>query len=362
MTERGAASPDNDSTAQLLEHVQHALAAREPLYLRAGNSKRHLCGRDCDAAELDISAHRGIENYEPGELVLTARAATPLVEIQAALASEQQMLAFEPPLFDGRATLGGTLACNLSGPARPWAGSIRDMVLGVQLINGRGELLNFGGRVMKNVAGYDVSRLQAGALGTLGLMTRITLKVVPRPEKVLTLTYEMDAASAIATMNQRAGQPRPLTAACWLEGRLYLRLAGAASAVDATASTWGGEGLDASVDFWSGLRDFEHPYFSGDAPLWRFSINSNSPPWHDLPPALLDWGGAQRWLRGQFDPEPLQRRAREAGGHASLFRGGNRQDEVRTPLSSLEQGLHQRLKSAFDPQGIFNPGRLYRWI
>ena len=199
-----------DISLQLQETVGEAARRNQPLYISAGGSKRELCGRACEARELDVSGHRGVVNYEPGELVLSARAGTPLTEIEALLQGEGQVLAFEPPVFAGKATLGGTLASNLSGPARPWAGSVRDMVLGVQLINGAGELLNFGGRVMKNVAGYDVSRLQSGALGTLGVMTEITLKVLPAQESSLTLSYEMGALDALDLMHRSAARAAPL--------------------------------------------------------------------------------------------------------------------------------------------------------
>jgi glycolate oxidase FAD binding subunit len=311
---------------------------------------------------LDIGGHRGIIDYQPQELVITARSGTPLTEINATLQEHNQTLSFEPPVFDGRATLGGTLACNLSGPARPWGGSIRDMVLGVQLINGKCERLNFGGRVMKNVAGYDVSRLQAGALGTLGVLTEVSLKVLPQHEKTLTLQFQMSAQDAIQTMNRRAGEPKPLSGACWLDGRLHLRLSGAASAVDSTAAQWGGDILHHSDPLWEGLREMALPFFAGAAPLWRFSVQSSAPVKPDFGPTLIDWCGAQRWVRGEHSRAALQRAAVEAGGHVTLFRGGDRGAEVRSPLNAVEQGLQQRLKHAFDPDGILNPGRLYSWL
>ena len=225
-------------------------------------------GRDCEAKPLEVSGHRGIVDYQPDELVLCARAGTPLRTLQDTLAEHNQVLPFDPPMFGGRATLGGTLACNLSGPGRPWYGSIRDATLGVKLVNGKGELLQFGGKVMKNVAGYDVSRLQAGALGTLGVITEINLKVLPRPESSITLAYEMDAATALATMNRRAVEPKPLSGACWFNGTLYLRLSGAASAVGKTASIWGGSACAETETPWTGLREMDLPCFTGDAPLW----------------------------------------------------------------------------------------------
>ena len=343
-----------DLLARLQASVQDAVAAGRAVSIRAGDSKRHLVGRDCDATPLEVGGHRGIIDYQPDELVISARAGTPLIELEAALDQHHQVLPFEPPHFKGRATIGGTLACNLSGPARPWRGSIRDAVLGLQLINGQSQLLNAGGKVMKNVAGYDVSRLQAGALGTLGLITEVHLKVLPRAETTQTLVYEMTAQQALDTMCARAREPKPLTAACWVDNRLYLRLAGAAHAVQHTATLWGGERLEG--DFWTQIREMTHAFFAGDAPLWRLSTAPNTPHCEDYA-QCIDWGGAQRWLRG--DARQL---AIPAGAHLSLFAGGDRSAEVRGELDPVQQRLQQRLKQSFDPAGIFNPGRLYSWM
>ena len=358
MTERAADRP-GDRAAAIAAAVREAAARGQALYINGGGSKRHLLGRDCAAPELAIAGHSGIADYQPSELVLTARGGTPLVEIAATLAGEGQVLPFEPPLCDGGATLGGTVACNLSGPARPWAGSVRDLVLGVQLIDGRGQLLHFGGRVMKNVAGYDVARLQAGALGTLGVLSEISLKVLPRPERSLTRVYQLDANSAIATMNARARQGGPLAGACWLDGRLYLRLSGAAAAVEHTANAWGGEALADGDTFWRELRELRLPFFAGPAPLWRLSLKPTAPVPDDHGATLIDWGGAQRWLRGDFQLPALQLQAAAAGGNATLFRGGDRRGELRPAPDAVTRRLQQRLKQAFDPQGVFNPGRLY---
>lgn len=350
-----------DLTSSLQEQVQQARANGTPLRIVGGNSKAFM-GRASGGDPLDLSGHSGIVSYHPVELVLTARAGTPVAEVQATLAERGQMLACEPPLFDGRATLGGTLACHLSGPCRPWSGSIRDQLLGIRLINGRGEHLHFGGQVMKNVAGYDVSRLQAGAMGTLGVITELSLKVMPMPDRTLTLVRELDAGAALTDMNRLASQPRPLTAACWLDNRLYLRLSGAVSAVEGTARLWPGEVLEDGDTFWRELREQRLAFFAGAAPLWRFSVRSTAA--HVLPeaPWLLDWGGSQRWLRGEFDQAELEALAEAAGGQVALYRGGDRSGEVLHRLPAPMQALQRRLKAALDPDGLFNPGRLYGWL
>jgi len=236
------------------------------------------------------------------------------------------------------------------------------MVLGVSLVNGKGEHLSFGGRVMKNVAGYDISRLQAGALGTLGVITEVSLKVLPRPEESLTLAYEMSAADAVRAMNQRSAESCLLTGAFWVDGTLYLRVSGDGGAVRHTARDWGGDQLPDNENVWAQLRDMQLPFFQGNGQLWRLSIDSTAPV--DTPPdnTLIDWGGAQRWLRGEGDFADLQVMASNAGGHASLFRGGDRLGEVRQHLEPAEQRLQQRLKQAFDPDRVLNPGRLYSWM
>lgn len=353
---------DRDASGEIAARIREAGAERQSLYIRGGGSKRELLGRDCDLPLLDVSGHTGITDYQPSELVLTARGGTPLTVLQAALDSEGQALPFEPPLFDGKATLGGTLACNLSGPARPWAGSARDLLLGVQLIDGRGQMLHFGGKVMKNVAGYDVSRLQAGALGTLGVLAEITLKVLPRPECNLTLAYEMSASEAITCMNRRAATPAPLSGACWFDDRLYLRLSGEAGAVAHTANTWGGESLAQGDALWRDLREMALPFFAGEEPLWRLSIKSTAPPADGTRAALIDWCGALRWTRGAATLDALQQQASADGGNATLFRGGDRRAEVRPTPDPITRRLYQRLKQSFDPQGILNPGRLYGWL
>ncbi|RLQ22424.1 glycolate oxidase subunit GlcE [Seongchinamella sediminis] len=342
-----------EALQKLAQQVAESYRSGQTLRLRGGDSKARIIGRECRAdAELDLGSYRGVSDYQPGELVLSARAGTPVSELQALLAEQGQTLPFDPPPFAGRATLGGTLACNINGPARPWLGSVRDAVLGVQLINGKGELLEFGGKVMKNVAGYDVSRLQAGALGTLGAITEVHLKVLPLPECTLTLAIETSADEALRQMAEKARQPKPLTGACWLDGRLYLRLAGARRAVEHTASSWGGERVDDNL--WQQLRDFSHPFFAGEQALWRLATNVHTAA-ENGPAQCIDWAGSQRWLRARPARVP-------PGSHLCLYAGGDRQADVRAELDPVQRQLQRRLKQAMDPGGILNPGRLYSWM
>ncbi|MFO8140651.1 MAG: glycolate oxidase subunit GlcE [Marinobacter sp.] len=353
-----------DQIQTLQEQVLQARSNGHKLTIVGGNTKAFI-GRAADpaAAILNLADHTGIVEYHPVELVLTARAGTPLTEIEAILAEQGQCLHFEPPHFGEASTLGGTLACNLSGPARPWAGSVRDQVLGVRLLNGKGEHLRFGGQVMKNVAGYDVSRLQAGALGTLGVITEISLKVMPKPAASATLVREMAMDEVVDYMNRRAGEPKPITGACWVDGKVYLRLAGARSAVEATAEKWGGDVMDNGDPFWQQVQDLQHGFFEDhDTPLWRFSVDSTaSTPALDGP-WMIDWVGSQRWYRGQASLSDMEPLARAAGGQVSLFRGGDRTGEVMHGQPEALKVIQRRVKHSFDPDGMFNPGRLYSWL
>ncbi len=351
-----------DHIDALCDRVRSARAAGSPLRIRGGDSKRQWLGRPCaENNVLDVAQHRGVVAYEPGELVLVARAGTPIAELTEVLARENQVLAFEPPTCGGRATLGGTLASNCSGPARPWSGAIRDAVLGTKLLTGRGECLNFGGRVVKNVAGYDVSRLQAGALGSLGVITEVSLKVMPAPEASHTLALELDAEAALAYMNRCAREPAPLSGACWLQGRLFLRLSGAAAAVESCALRWGGERVAPCDAPWQALQEFATGIQAAATPLWRVSLAGNAPLPSTIEPLLIDWAGALRWFAANgFDAFSY---ASEHGGHASLWwSGADWSGETSQPLSAPLQSLHQRLKMAFDPERILNPGRLYSWL
>jgi len=349
---------DRDQAETLAEAVRAAAAAATPLAIRGGDSKAFY-GREATGEPLDVGGHRGIVNYEPTELVVTARAGTPLAALEAALAEQGQMLPFEPPRYGDTATLGGTIACNLSGPRRPYAGAARDFVLGTRIVNGQGEILKFGGEVMKNVAGYDVSRLMTGALGTLGVLLEVSLKVLPRPEREITLVQSATVAEALERLQRWAAQPLPISASCFDGVTLHVRLSGTAGGVAAAAKTIGGEELLGADDYWTSLREQHHPFFTGERPLWRLAVAVDNPALAPPGDWLYEWGGALRWLRSEATAEQIRTSATAAGGHATLYRHGDRDDAFQRPIDGL-MALHRRLKKAFDPHGILNPGRLYQ--
>lgn len=343
---------------QLAQTIRDAGARAQPLRVRGGGSK-DFYGGELRGEVLDTGAYSGIVEYEPTELVITARAGTPLAEIEAAMRERGQMLGFEPPYFGGAATLGGCVAAGLSGPRRPHAGSARDLVLGVRMLDGTGTDLRFGGQVMKNVAGYDVSRLMAGSLGTLGVLLEISLKALPMPPAELTLRREHTAAQAIELMNAWAGKPLPITATCHLGDDLYVRLSGAEPAVRAARQKLGGEEVDDAAAFWRQIRDHQLELFRNHGAQWRISLKPTAPPLAFDAPQLIEWGGALRWVTADLDAALVREQAARAGGHATLFRGGDKRPGVFHPLTPALQAVHRRLKATFDPHGILNRGRLY---
>ena len=352
---------DANLTGSLCERVGAAAGDATPLAITGGGTKDFL-GRMTQAEPLDVSGHRGIVTYEPTELVLSARCGTPLAEVDATLSERGQTLAFEPPAFGDAATIGGTIATGLSGPARPYAGAARDFVLGTRVINGKGEALRFGGEVMKNVAGYDVSRLMTGAYGTLGVLLEVSLKVLPRPAVIRTLAFDVTAAEVIERCNAWAAKPLPITGACHDAERLHVRLAGTTGGVAAATRALGGETIDGDP-FWTALREQTLPFFTrAGAPLWRVSVPPGAAMLHVGGDTLIDWGGALRWLRTGAPVAEVRAAAAHAGGHAALFRGGDRTGAVFHPLAPAVRKLHERVKAVFDPAGIFNPGRMYEGI
>lgn len=344
------------------EAFRQRILEGQPLCIRGGGSK-DFYGGPHGGDVLDTRGHAGVINYEPTELVVTARCGTLLADLEAELAGRQQFMPFEAPDFSGTATIGGAVAAGLSGPRRAAVGALRDFVLGVTVMDGAGRTLKFGGEVMKNVAGYDVSRLLAGSLGTLGVILDVSLKVLPVPLGDATLCLAARETEALELMNRWAAQPLPIVATCWHDGQLWIRLAGATAAVASAQKILGGEPIVGAEgtpqsSIWNQLRHQRHTFFSGDSPLWRLSLPSTTPVL-DLGPTLIEWGGSQRWLRGQLDSPTVRGLANRAGGHATLFRGGNKTHGVFAPLNPTVMAIHRRLKAQFDPHYIFNRGRLY---
>lgn len=343
----------------LRERIRAAAGTQRPLRVRAGGSK-DFYGGPLAGELLDVSGNAGISDYQPTELIVTARAGTRLADLERTLAGCEQMLACEPPQFEGRATLGGAVAAGLSGPRRAFAGALRDFVLGIEMLDGRAELLRFGGKVIKNVAGFDISRLMTGSLGTLGLITEVTLKTVPRPRAECTLRFESDQGAALESMTRWSTRPLPLSATAWHEGRLSVRLSGAQAAVRAAREHLGGEVVSGAEHYWEDVREQRLPGLAEAAELWRVSLPAHAPPLPGSAPLLIEWGGSLRWLSGPQEPAALRALVGRLGGHALRYRAPVKTAEgAFTPLAPVLLSLHRRLKAALDPHGIFNPGRLY---
>ncbi len=365
-------TPENPSLQVLIDRVKAARANSAPLCIRGGGTK-DFYGESPRGDVLDTRVLAGISSHQPSELVVTARCGTPLAELESVLAEKGQCLPFEPPDFagdeSGGSTVGGMVAAGLAGPSRAQVGSVRDYLLGVTLLNGAGEVLSFGGQVIKNVAGYDVSRLLAGSLGTLGVILEVSLKVLPCAPASATLCFQMNQAAALKQVNVWGGQPLPIDASTWWNDTLVLRLRGAHAAVEAATLKLGGERVppeEADV-FWAGLRDHHDEFFvaaqaavdAGQA-LWRISVPQTAAPLNLPGESLIEWGGAQRWLAcdgGRSDA--VRAAATAAGGHATLFRANDKSVGVFTPLAEPLAQVHREMKRSFDPDGIFNPGRMY---
>lgn len=346
---------DVDDSGALLAQVIQALEHTTPLRIQGGNSKAFL-GRIVAGEVLDTRSHRGIVSYDPTELVITARCGTPLSELAQAVDEAQQMLPCEPPSYGEGATVGGMIAAGLSGPRRPWSGSVRDFVLGTRVITGHGKHLRFGGEVMKNVAGYDLSRLMAGSFGALGVITEVSLKVLPKPRQCLSISLEMDSDRALLRLAEWGQQPLPISAACHDGERLHLRLEGGEGSVAAAHDRLGGERLDAA--YWTHLNEHQLSFFDEGQPLWRLSVPQNTPRLSLPGRQLIDWGGAQRWLKSDAEAAFIRQVVNEVGGHVTCYSHGL-VDEPFQPLPDALMRYHRSLKRQLDPRGIFNPSRLY---
>jgi glycolate oxidase FAD binding subunit len=355
--------PPEPALAAVVEQVREAAASGRALRIRGGDTKAFYGAPTAAEEELDTRPLSGILDYEPSELVLTARAGTPLAEVKQALAERGQMLGFEPPVCGPASTVGGVVAAGLSGPARPFRGSARDVVLGVELVNGRGEVLAFGGQVMKNVAGYDVSRLQCGALGTLGVLTRVSLRVMPRPPREATLCWTVDRGEATARMAALQAKPWPITALAHLGTTLYLRVAGSAAAVDDAVHQLAPDAIGDTLEPWTALRDHRAALLGdGDGLVaWRLSLPPTAPDPEGYDCTVIDWGGALRWVAADATAAgALAAHAARHGGHLQGFRGAG--DVCSAAPDAALAALAQRVKQAFDPAGLFNPGRLRPWF
>lgn len=348
---------------QVVQAYERAGKHKTALHITGGNSKAfygRLDDRLAGAETLDVSGHRGVISYEPTELVITARAGTPLAEIERLLENNGQMLPFEPPAFAETATIGGTIACNLSGPRRAYAGAARDFLLGCKIINGKGEVLSFGGEVMKNVAGYDVSRLMAGAFGTLGVLLEVSLKVLPKPEMQSTQLFHCSAVAALDKIHALSQTPLPVSASSFHDSVLRVRFSGATKAVKAAIDSTGGESMETADLYWQQLKEQSLDFFDSEKSLWRISVASDIESFiEDADGDILhEWGGALRWLKSETPAEVIQQAAADVDGHAILFR----HPEKQARFQALSPGLlriHKNLKQAFDPNNILNPGRLY---
>ena len=356
------------TTMQTLQAQIRDAAARGAKLNIQGQGSKSFYGNAPSGELLDLSSYAGISSYEPSELVVTVKAGTPILELETLLAGQGQHLPFEPPRFNNAGTVGGMVAAGLSGPARANVGSVRDHLLGVTMLNGQAEAMSFGGTVMKNVAGYDVSRLVAGSMGVLGVILEVSLKVLPFPTAQATLRFNLSQQQALTQLNRWGGQPLPIHASAWWDGALVLRLAGAKAAVDAACADLGGDQIpnELAQPFWAGLRDHNDEFFvgaeravQGGAKLWRLSVPQTAPALSVHGEQLIEWGGAQRWVATPTPESQVREAAAKVGGHATLFRALDKRAGVFAPLSAPLARIHRELKKSFDPQGLFSPGRLY---
>ena len=348
-----------DQSDVLVEAVRSAYKSSHPLRIRGSGSK-FFYGNPVVGDILDVSDHCGILSYEPSELVLTARAGSKIADINKVLTDSGQILGFEPPMFGENATIGGTVACGISGPRRPYSGAVRDFVLGVKCINGKGELLSFGGQVIKNVAGYDISRLMTGAIGSLGVLCEISLKVLPKSEVEVTVYQQISASKAHSEMIRLAGLALPVSAMSFNAGVFRIRLSGTENAVCAAKQEIGGELEENGNEYWQLLREHRLDFFSRNQPLWRQSVPPTAPLADLGGDCLIDWGGALRWIYTDETESSMFETASRLGGHAMMFRArGLWPNDRFSQLDETAMKIHQGLKNAFDPAGILNPRIMY---
>ncbi|MEE9303473.1 MAG: glycolate oxidase subunit GlcE [Thiotrichaceae bacterium] len=357
-------SPQEISEHDLQEQVKTALAEKSALYIQGGNSKAFYGNTVNAKYSLNVSKHTGIVDYTPSELCLTVCAGTRITDLEAELASNQQMLPFEPPIFSETATIGGTIAAGLAGPRRPYSGSVRDAVLGMKIINGKGEIISFGGQVMKNVAGYDVTRLMTGSLGTLGVILEVSIKVIPKPlvDTTIVLPYSHEEAINYFTSLRTSGLP--ISASCYVDDQVYIRLSGSKNQLSNLLKKESWQVHDNGDAFWQSIRNQTHDFFQQqDKPLWRLSVSPSSPASAQLnTDNLIEWGGGLRWVASNTPANIVNSIAKKKGGSATLFRGNIPEVQTfPTPEPALFS-IYKRLKHNLDPSRIFNPDRMYKGL
>ena len=347
------------SIETLEETVNQARKAGRPMAIEGGGTRRFY-GREIVGEPLSLANYSGIVEYYPTELVITSRAGTAMSELSRILAENGQILGFEPPVFGAGSTLGGTIAMGMAGPGRPYRGSVQDFVLGMHILTGTGKVMHFGGQVIKNVAGFDISRLMVGALGCLGIILDISIKVIPQPQCEKTLSFEYsDGNEAVAAFNSLAGKPFPVTAAAWFDGIARVRLTGSSAGINSAVRKIGGAVDEEGAEFWRSIRNHTHRFFRGNAILRRVNIKPSAPLYPGNNSVLIDWGGALRWYRGEKNNEVLNEFIYSQGGYIEDFRSGDRSKEMFPVPDSAMMKIHRSLKQAFDPDRILNPGRMY---
>jgi glycolate oxidase FAD binding subunit len=344
------------------QQIKEAAARGGKLTPRGGGTKAFLAPSHAgDAAShagdtldtLDTRAHAGIVEYDPKELVIVVKCGTRVADVEKTMADAGQMLAFEPPHFGEAATIGGLVATGISGPRRAYAGSVRDFVLGAKVIDGKGDHLAFGGKVMKNVAGFDVSRLLTGSFGTFGAITEVAFKCLPLPKAQETRVFEMNSAQAIDAMNRWYAEADPITATTWVNGKLYVRFAGAQPAVATAVKKRGGDALENDAVWWGDWREQRHAFFTNATEMHRVSCKSTATVLDDVACAI-EWSGALRWLQANEETVAKVRYwATRAGGHASVWRGATTHASAAQSLSEPLIAVHAKLKTSFDPYNVF---------
>ena len=349
----------NDRIQQLCNVVKHAHDTKQPLNIQAGNSKafygNHVDGQIIKTSDLD-----GIIEYQPSELYITAYASTSLQTIEDTLDEHNQILSFEPPHYSNSATIGGAIASGFSGPRRPYGDAIRDCILGTNIINGKGEYLSFGGKVMKNVAGYDVSRLMCGAFGTLGIITQASIKVQPKPKHECTLLFEFSEEQALNKIHSWLSELIPVTASYYENNHLWIRLSGLEKTLNNIHKQIGGEEISSNKEFWQSIKNHQTDFFHSNTPLWRCIIPHNSP-FTINGDSSFEWNGSLRWIKSTETADTIFSACQKYRGHASLFRSSSKPTDCLAPMNPQLQTIHQKLKHAFDPEKILNPGRMYSW-